>query len=133
VIDSEGWVHTGDLGFLDADGYLHLRGRQSEMYIRGGYNVFPLEVEDVLAKHPKVARAAVVGVPDPVFGEVGCAFIVARTPDDPPTIEEIRGFVGADLASFKRPDILRVLPDLPLTAMFKVDKQALRTLWAHPC
>ena len=59
TIDADGWVHTGDLGYLDAAGYLHLRGRQSEMFIRGGYNVYPAEIEDLLAKHPKVARAAV--------------------------------------------------------------------------
>src|SRR5262249_2023507 len=78
--DADGWVHTGDLGYLDADGYLHLRGRQSEMFIRGGYNVYPAEIEDLLAKHPKVARAAVLGAPDPVFGEVGWAFVVPRDP-----------------------------------------------------
>ena len=73
-------MHTGDLGVLDAAGYLHLRGRQSEMFIRGGYNVYPAEVEDLLATHPKVARAAVIGVPDPVFGEIGWAFVVAARP-----------------------------------------------------
>lgn len=128
TIDAEGWVHTGDMGFLDAAGYLHLRGRQSEMFIRGGYNVYPAEIEDLLAKHPKVARAAVLGVPDPVFGEVGWAFVVSRDPAAAPTLAELRGFVGAELASFKRPDGVTVLPDLPLTPMFKVDKRALRTL-----
>ncbi len=126
TIDAEGWVHTGDVGFLDAGGYLHLRGRQSEMFIRGGYNVYPAEIEDLLAKHPKVARAAVVGLPDDVFGEVGWAFVVARERADPPTLAELRAFVGAELASFKRPDGLTVLAELPLTPMFKVDKRALR-------
>jgi acyl-CoA synthetase (AMP-forming)/AMP-acid ligase II len=128
TIDAQGWVHTGDMGFLDAAGYLHLRGRQSEMFIRGGYNVYPAEIEDLLAKHPKVARAAVVGVPDAVFGEVGWAFVVPRDAAAPPTLAELRAFVGAELASFKRPDGLTVLPELPLTAMFKVDKRALRDL-----
>ncbi len=126
VLDPDGWIRTGDLGFLDAAGYLHLRGRRSEMFIRGGYNVYPGEIEDLLATHPKVARAAIVGVPDPTFGEVGWAFVVARDPADPPALGELRGFVGAELASFKRPDGLTVLPELPVTAMFKVDKQALR-------
>ena len=80
TIDAEGWVHTGDVGFLDDAGYLHLRGRQSEMFIRGGFNVYPAEIEDLLARHPKVARAAVVGVPHDVFGEVGWAFVVPRDP-----------------------------------------------------
>ena len=126
TIDAEGWVHTGDLGFLDPAGYLHLRGRQSEMFIRGGYNVYPAEVEDLLAKHPRVARAAVLGVPDEVFGEIGWAFVVPRDAAQPPSLADLRAFVGAELASFKRPDGVTVVRELPLTAMFKVDKSALR-------
>jgi len=125
VLDGEGWVHTGDLGWLDADGYLHLRGRQSEMFIRGGFNVYPAEIEDLLARHPKIARAAIVGLPDDVFGEVGWAFVVARDAADPPTLAELRAWVGDELASFKRPDGLTLLPELPLTPMFKVDKKVL--------
>src|SRR2546428_347171 len=128
TIDAEGWVHTGDVGFLDDAGYLHLRGRQSEMFICGGFNVYPAEIEDLLARHPKVARAAVVGLPHEVFGEVGWAFVVPRDPADPPTLAELRAFVGAELASFKRPDGLRVLGELPLTPMFKVDTRALRAM-----
>jgi len=126
VMAPDGWIRTGDLGFVDDAGYLHLRGRRSEMFIRGGYNVYPGEVEDLLATHPKVARAAVVGLPDATLGEAGWAFVVARDPHDPPTLSELRAFVGAELASFKRPDGLTLLSDMPLTAMFKVDKQALR-------
>jgi len=128
TIDAEGWVHTGDLGHLDAAGHLHLTGRRSEMYIRGGFNVHPAEVEERLAHHPKVARAAVVGVPHPVLGEAGWAFVVPRDPAEPPTLAELRAFVGAELASFKRPDGLTLLDDVPLTPMFKVDRRALRTL-----
>src|SRR5207249_1492970 len=126
TIDGAGWVHTGDLGFLDAAGYLHLAGRRSEMFIRGGYNVHPSEIEDLLAHHPKVGRAVVVGVADAVFGEVGWAFVVPRDPADPPTLAELRAFAGAELASFKRPDGLTLLGELPITPMFKVDKRALR-------
>jgi len=126
VVDAEGWIHTGDLGTLDAAGYLRLRGRQSEMFIRGGFNVYPAEVEDRLAKHPQVARAAVVGVPDDVFGEVGWAFVVPR--GTPPTLSELRAFVGEELASFKRPDGLTLLAELPVTPMYKVDKRALCAL-----
>jgi acyl-CoA synthetase (AMP-forming)/AMP-acid ligase II len=128
--DAHGWVHTGDLGFLDAAGYLHLRGRQSEMFIRGGYNVYPMEIEDLLARHPKVARAAIVGVPDAVFGEVGWAFVVPRDPTAAPTLTELRAFVGRELASFKRPDGLSIVQELPLTPMYKVDKRALRSTHA---
>ncbi len=125
TIDADGWVHTGDFGVLDDAGYLRLRGRRSEMFIRGGFNVYPAEIEDLLARHPKVARAALVGVPDPVFGEMGWAWVVPRDPAAPPTLAELRAFVGAELASFKRPDGLTVLAELPLTPMFKVDKRAL--------
>ena len=128
TIDAGGWVHTGDVGFLDEAGYLHLRGRQSEMFIRGGFNVYPSEIEDLLAHHPKVARAAVLGVPHPVFGEVGWAFVVPRDPADPPALAELRAFVGAELASFKRPDGLTILAEMPITPMFKVDKRALEAM-----
>ena len=126
TLDAEGWIHTGDLGWLDEQGYLHLRGRESEMFIRGGYNVYPSEVEDVLARHPKVARAAIVGLPDERLGEIGWAFVQPRVASDPPTLAELRPFVGEELASFKRPDGLTVIPELPLTPMLKVDKRALR-------
>jgi len=128
TIDAYGWVHTGDMGYLDAAGYVHLRGRQSEMFIRGGYNVYPAEIEDLLAKHPKVARAAVLGVPDAVFGEVGWAFVVPRRAQETPTLGELRAFVGAEMASFKRPDGLTILAEMPLTPMFKVDKRGLKGL-----
>ena len=128
TIDAGGWVHTGDLGHLDAANYLHLTGRRSEMYIRGGFNVHPGEVEERLGQHPKVARAAVVGVPHATLGEVGWAFVVPRDPAEPPTLAELRAFVGDELASFKRPDGLTLLDDVPLTPMFKVDRRALRTL-----
>jgi acyl-CoA synthetase (AMP-forming)/AMP-acid ligase II len=128
TMDPDGWVRTGDLGWLDAAGYLHLRGRQSEMFIRGGFNVYPGEIEDLLARHPKIARAAVVGLPDDTFGEVGWAFVVPRDPADPPALAELRAYVGGELASFKRPDGVTVLEDLPVTPMFKVDKQVLKAL-----
>lgn len=126
TIAPDGWIRTGDLGWLDADGYLHLRGRESEMFIRGGFNVYPAEIEDLLARHPKVRRAAVLGVADATFGEIGWAFVVPSDPHDPPTLAELRAHVGAEVASFKRPDGLTLVNDLPLTPMFKVDKRALR-------
>lgn len=124
--DAEGWIHTGDIGAFDAEGYLRLRGRQSEMYIRGGFNVYPVEVEARLGKHPKVARAAVVGRPDDILGEIGWAFVVPSDPAAPPDLGELRRWVGEELASFKRPDGLSLLEDLPATPMFKIDKKALR-------
>jgi acyl-CoA synthetase (AMP-forming)/AMP-acid ligase II len=125
TMDEEGWIRTGDFGSLDDAGYLHLHGRQSEMYIRGGFNVYPMEIEALLARHPRIARAAVVGVPHDVFGEIGWAFVVPSDPSQPPTLDELRTFVGESLASFKRPDGLTILRDLPVTPMFKIDKRAL--------
>jgi acyl-CoA synthetase (AMP-forming)/AMP-acid ligase II len=130
TIDADGFVHTGDLGWLDEAGYLHLRGRESEMFIRGGYNVYPSEVEDVLARHPRIARAAIVGVPDERLGEIGWAFVEPRTRAEPPTLAELREFVGAELASFKRPDGLTLVDAMPVTPNFKVDKRALKAMRA---
>jgi len=127
VIDADGWLSTGDVGFLDDAGYLTLVGRKSEMYIRGGYNVYPSEVERVLASHPAVAQVAIVGAPDRVLGEIGVAFVVPRG-DAPPDIDGLRAHVVAALADYKAPDRLVVLGELPVTAMGKVDKSALSAL-----
>ena len=126
AVDAEGWLHTGDLGLVGADGNLRIVGRLKEMYIRGGYNVYPAEVEAVLAEHPSVARAAVVGAPDPVLGEVGVAFVVpAPESPPPPTLEALRSWCRDRLADYKAPDRLQVVDELPLTPMLKVDKRAL--------
>ena len=125
AIDAAGYFHPGDLGRIDEEGNLHLVGRTKEMYIRGGYNVYPVEVENVLREHPKVALVGVIGIPDPVLGERGKAFVVARDPADPPAAEELRSFVGARIADYKCPDAIELRTELPLTSMFKVDKAAL--------
>jgi len=127
VIDADGWLSTGDMGFLDDAGYLTLVGRKSEMYIRGGYNVYPSEVERVLASHPSIAEVAIVGAPDRVLGEIGVAFVVPRA-DATPDIDGLRAHVVAALADYKAPDRLVVLGELPVTAMGKVDKSALSAL-----
>jgi acyl-CoA synthetase (AMP-forming)/AMP-acid ligase II len=125
VVDEDGWLHTGDLGFVGADGNLRIVGRLKEMYIRGGYNVYPAEVEGALAEHPAVARAAVVGGPDPVLGEIGVAYVVPD-PDEPvPDLETLRAWCRDRLADYKAPDRLVVVDDLPLTSMLKIDKRAL--------
>ena len=124
VLDAAGWLTLGDLGSLDDRGYLTLVGRESEMYIRGGYNVHPAQVENVLAEHPGVARAAVVGLPDAVLGQVGAAWVV-RAPDASPTADELRAWVRARLADYKAPDRVTFVDDLPLTSMLKTDKREL--------
>jgi acyl-CoA synthetase (AMP-forming)/AMP-acid ligase II len=125
TLSPDGWITTSDLGRLSDDGNLVLCGRSSEMYIRGGYNVHPLEVERVLEDHPAVLRAAVVGVPAPVIGEIGVAFVEPADPAKPPTLPELRDFCRARLADYKAPDHLEVVDALPVTAMLKVDKRAL--------
>jgi acyl-CoA synthetase (AMP-forming)/AMP-acid ligase II len=125
AVDAEGWLHTGDLGLVGADGNLRIVGRLKEMYIRGGYNVYPAEVEAALAEHPSVARAAVVGAPDPVLGEVGVAFVVPAPESPLPTLEALGSWCRDRLADYKAPDRLAVVDELPLTSMLKVDKRAL--------
>ncbi|HLG92560.1 MAG TPA: AMP-binding protein [Acidimicrobiales bacterium] len=123
VLDRDGWLATGDLGRLDSRGYLTLVGRQSDMYIRGGYNVYPAEVEAVLCEHPSVAEAAVVGVPDPRLGEVGAAFVVPAGPGA--DRGELRRWCASRVADYKAPDEVWLVESLPVTAMSKVDKAAL--------
>lgn len=127
VLAPDGWLSTGDLGCLDERGYLTLVGRRSEMYIRGGYNVYPAEVERVLSAHPSVAQVAIVGTPDRVLGEIGTAFVVA-VGGPVPELDDLRAAVRAVLADYKAPDRLVLVDELPLTAMGKVDKTALACL-----
>ena len=99
--DPDGWLHTGDLGRIGDEGYLYLVGRRGDMIIRGGENVYPQEVENRLLEHPRIAGAAVVGVPDRLLGETIKAFVVPTDPADPPPSEELRAFARAALAGFK--------------------------------
>lgn len=126
ALTPDGWLITGDYGRFDADGNVILAGRANEMYIRGGYNVYPIEVERIIGELPSVAAVAVVGTPAPVIGEVGIAFVVPADPSNPPSLANVRSKVLADLADYKAPDQLVLIEALPLTAMMKVDKQALK-------
>jgi acyl-CoA synthetase (AMP-forming)/AMP-acid ligase II len=123
---SDGWLHTGDLGRLGADGYLYLSGRQGDMIIRGGENVYPEEVENRIARHPGIREAAVVGAPHEVLGEEVVAFIVPAEPGGPPDISELRRFVRQELAGFKVPARWHVVDELPRGALGKVLRRALR-------
>ena len=126
AFDDDGWLVSGDLGYLREDGNLAIVGRAGDMYIRGGYNIYPAEVEAVLALHPKVASVSVVGVPAPRIGEIGVAFVVPADPASPPTLEELRDTVRIELSDYKAPDQLKIVDQLPVNAMMKVDKKALR-------
>jgi acyl-CoA synthetase (AMP-forming)/AMP-acid ligase II len=125
TVDPDGWLHTGDVGVLDARGYLRITDRLKDMYIVGGFNVYPAEVEQVLARHPGVAEAAVVGVPDARLGEVGRAFVVAR-PGASPDPAELVGFCRERLANYKVPRSVVLVDSLPRNAGGKVVKSALR-------
>jgi acyl-CoA synthetase (AMP-forming)/AMP-acid ligase II len=124
----DGWLRTGDVGVVGADGNLTLIGRSGDMYIRGGYNVHPGEVERALTAHPGVKQVAVVGRSAPVIGELGVACVVPADSAAPPTLAELRTHVAGELADYKAPDELLVVDELPLTAMLKPDRIALREL-----
>jgi malonyl-CoA/methylmalonyl-CoA synthetase len=123
--DAEGWFRTGDLGLRDADGYFHITGRARELIISGGFNVYPREVEEVLATHPDVAEVAVLGLPDPDFGEQVVAVIVPR-PGATPQAQALADFCKDRLASFKKPRRVELADALPRNALGKVQKHLLR-------
>jgi acyl-CoA synthetase (AMP-forming)/AMP-acid ligase II len=129
---ADGFVRTGDLGWLDDRNRLHLVGRAKEMYVRGGYNVYPVEVEGVLSNHPDVAAVAVVPRADHVMGEIGVAVVVPRDGGRPPSLDALREFARADLAAYKLPEAVHVVEALPLTAMEKVDRRALTAAVSPP-
>lgn len=128
ALDQDGWLASEDLGQMDAQGYLTLVGRSSDMYIRGGYNIHPLEVERVLLEHPAVGQVSVVGIGAPVIGEMGIACVVPSDPSRPPTLQELQQWCDGHIADYKRPDRVLILRELPLTSMLKVDKVALRRM-----
>ncbi len=125
AFDRDGWLHTGDLGEVDADGYIRLRGRAKDMYIQGGYNVYPAEVEDLIGRHPKVLMVAGIGVPDRVLGEVGRYYVVPR-PGSGLTEQEILDHCKGRLADYKVPRQVVLRDELPLTPAGKIQKAALR-------
>lgn len=125
AIDAEGWLRTGDLGALDERGYCRVTGRLKDMIIRGGENIYPSEIEAVLARHPGIADVAVVGVPDAYWGEQVAAFVRPAT-DPAPPVEELEAFVLGTLARFKRPRHWVFVSRFPQTASGKVQKFVLR-------
>lgn len=120
----DGWLHTGDIAVFDSDGCYSILGRSKEMFISGGENVYPAEVESVLLAHPNVLEAAVVGVPHETWGEVGRAFLVVEKEFNE---EDLRAFLKERLARYKIPSSIVLLDALPLTAIGKIDKKLLET------
>jgi acyl-CoA synthetase (AMP-forming)/AMP-acid ligase II len=121
----DGWLRTGDLARVDDAGCYRLAGRLKEMFIRGGYNVYPMEVESVLVAHPDVAEIAIVPRLDDVMGEIGVAVVVAAAGHDAPTLDDLREFAADDLAHYKLPEAIRVVDELPRNSSDKVDRRAL--------
>ena len=128
TIDPDGWLHTGDLGTMDARGYVRVTGRVKEMIIRGGENLFPAEIENVLLEHPDVAEVAVVGVPDDRMGEAAAAFmrVTAGASFDPTTLI---AHCRANMAAQKTPTHWIEVREWPMTGSGKIQKFALRDQW----
>ena len=125
AVDPDGWLHTGDIGWLDERGYVRITDRKKDMYIVGGFNAYPAEIENLLTWHPDIGQVAVIGVPDERLGEVGMAFVVAaagRTPDP----DEIVAWAREQMANYKVPRRLRIVDALPLNPAGKVLKYQLR-------
>ncbi len=125
ALDSEGWLHTGDLAIMREDGHFHIRGRSREMIIRGGENLYPAEIESFLFTHPKIAEAQVVGLPDLKLGEVVAAWIRPRQ-GETLTAEEVREFCEGKIAHFKIPQHIRIVDSFPMTVTGKVQKFKIR-------
>jgi acyl-CoA synthetase (AMP-forming)/AMP-acid ligase II len=125
AVDTDGWLHTGDIGTMDDRGYLTITDRKKDMFIVGGFNVYPAEIENTLLGHPAIAQASVVGVPDPRQGEVGHAFVVARPGCDIDPAEVI-AWSREQMANFKVPRAVHVVQSLPVNASGKVLKFELR-------
>jgi long-chain acyl-CoA synthetase len=122
-----GWLHTADMGYVDEDGYLFVVDRKKDLIIRGGFNVFPRDVEDALLEHPAVAAAGVVGRPDEERGEEVVAFVALREGEEL-TDEELIAYAKERIGSYKYPREVHIVPSVPLTPVGKVDRKALRAL-----
>jgi acyl-CoA synthetase (AMP-forming)/AMP-acid ligase II len=126
AIDADGWLHTGDIGVMDERGYIQITDRMKDMFIVGGFNAYPAEIEQALGAHPHIAQAAVIGIPDERLGEVGMAFVV---PTGGATIDPdaVIAWARERMANYKAPRRVEVIEALPLVPAGKVDKNALRT------
>jgi acyl-CoA synthetase (AMP-forming)/AMP-acid ligase II len=125
AIDAEGWLHTGDIGRFDADGNLRIEDRLKDMYITGGFNCYPAEIERMLSAHPAINQVAVIGVPDTRLGEVGKAFVTLRAGAELDE-EELIAWARARIANYKVPRAVEVRAALPTSAQGKVLKRNLR-------
>ena len=123
----DGWVHTGDMGYMDEEGYIFISGRKKEMINRGGENVYPREIELVLEEHPQISSVAVVGVPDEVLGERIKACIIPRTPGSL-TTQDVKDYLKDKLARYKIPEYVEFMTEFPINANGKIMKTSLKYL-----
>ena len=128
AVDADGWMHTGDLGVMDDDGYVQITGRIKDMVIRGGENIYPREIEEFLYTHPDIQDVQVVGVPDQKYGEELCAWITMRPGAKPLDAESVRAFADGKLARFKVPRYVMVVDEFPMTVTGKVRKVEMRAV-----
>jgi long-chain acyl-CoA synthetase len=122
-----GWLHTGDIGHIDEDGYIFITDRKKDMIIRGGENIFPREIENILYQHPAVLEAGVIGIPDPVYVEVVKAFVVLKSAGEA-TVEELMNYCTEQLPKYKRPKVIQLMDALPKSAVGKILRRELRKL-----
>jgi fatty-acyl-CoA synthase len=125
AIDADGWMHTGDLAVMDADGYVNIVGRIKDMVIRGGENIYPREVEEFLYTHPAVEDVQVIGVPDAKWGEELMAWIKVR-PGESITLDDVKAFCDGRIAHYKVPRYLRLAEEFPMTVTGKIRKIEMR-------
>jgi len=133
ALSPDGWLRTGDLGTVDPAGYLRIAGRSKDMFIVGGFNAYPAEIENALLRHPDIRQVAVIGIPDARLGEVAMAFVVMKT-GSAGTAADIIGWSRDRMANFKVPRVVEFVEELPLNATGKVVKDVLRQRAAQrPC
>jgi acyl-CoA synthetase (AMP-forming)/AMP-acid ligase II len=125
AIDEDGWLHTGDVGVMDERGYLRITDRLKDMYIVGGFNAYPAEIENMILAHPSVSQVAVIGIPDARMGEVGCAFVIAR-PGHEIDPDALIAWCREKMANYKVPRRVELVDEFPLNSTGKVEKTALR-------
>ena len=125
AIDADGWLHTGDVGTMDERGYVDITDRLKDMFIVGGFNAYPAEIEALLCTHPGIAAAAVVGLPDDRMGEVAHAFVVPASGSDL-SADDVVSWARENMANYKAPRTVEVVPELPLNASGKVLRYELR-------
>jgi acyl-CoA synthetase (AMP-forming)/AMP-acid ligase II len=132
AIDADGWLHTGDIGTIDERGYIKITDRKKDMFITGGFNVYPAEIEALLSNHPAIALVAVVGMADERMGEVGKAYVVLRPGAETPSEAELIAWSRQNMANYKVPRAFAILSDLPRNAAGKVLKTELRSPLPRP-